>query len=131
MNINNLIEKVVNGSSVIDVVNSVVEASKFEIVNIMNDALKFSKGLDSNVKVLKRENTIFFDGDKKKILAVKKKVGDYIVKKYSNRKLLHAKSKGFKIWWVFVGDKADVQRTGLELKLTDDEEKAFTQGRLR
>jgi hypothetical protein len=131
MTTNNLIEQVINGVSVTDVVNSVVEVSKFEVVNIMNDALKFSKGLDPKVKVLKRENTIFFDGDKKNILDVKKKVGDYLVKKYPNRKLLHAKSKGFSIWWTFVGDKADVKRAGLMLKLTDDEEKALIQGKLR
>lgn len=55
------------------------------------------------------------------LLDVKRRVGEKLQHEFPERTFIHAKLHGEKVWWTYVDRYPDQLRTGIDVKLTDEE----------
>jgi hypothetical protein len=103
-------------------------------LTISKDAKEYANGIDPDVEVNIWQGSVYFDTPygssayKTKILAVKKRVGEYLKNKYPDRKFVHATHRGFKVWNTYAGERVSGLRTGIKIVLTDAEHSGVLAG---
>ena len=106
-----------------------------EMLVILRAADKFAKGkAPKGVRVTRSQSTIYFTAPKKQkedILDLKVVVGKYLKQHYKDRKFQHEKSRGKKIWWTYVGGRAEDLRVGIKVVLTDEEKRSIILGPIK